>query len=102
MPSVADLVEPARLQDLARPSDLRLGQEIARQRGIEFIEFGPLRVAAKVGGVAAAQTRRTVVLESTPAGLHWSCTCTRHTHHFCKHCVATALATWDEAPKRRQ
>lgn len=102
MPSVADFVERSAVEKLAKPSDVRLGEAIATQGGVELTEFGPLKVLAKVGGVEASPTRRTVMLESTPAGLRWSCTCTRHTDHFCKHCVATALVTWEKAPKRRR
>jgi uncharacterized Zn finger protein len=102
MPSVADLVDAPAIERLAKPSDIRLGRKIAEEGGVELIEFGPLRVTAKVGGVPASHTRRMVVLQSTPAGLSWSCTCTRNAGHFCKHCVAAAVVAWEKAPKRRK
>jgi uncharacterized Zn finger protein len=91
MQPVADLVEPEAVTQLATPSNLRLGQDILDQGGVELTRFEPLRVTAKVGGVAAADQRRTVELVSGAAGLEWSCTCTRREGLFCKHCVATAL-----------
>ena len=101
MSSVADLVEATAVEELARRADIRLGTEIAGQGGVELVDFGPLLVRARVGGVAASPTRRTVVLETTPAGLSWSCTCTKKPNHFCKHCVAVAQVAWAKAPKRR-
>jgi len=101
MPSVADLGEPSTLTARIAPANLRLGQEIADRGDVELIEFGALRVVAKVGGTAASGQRRTVELVSTPNGLEWSCTCTRNRSLFCKHCVATALTAWQKAPMRR-
>jgi hypothetical protein len=98
--SVADLVEPERLEALATPANLRLGRSIAADKGVEFSEFEPLLVRARVGGTADADQRRTVVLQSTSAGLEWSCTCTSAKTLFCKHCVAAALVTWEQAPTR--
>jgi uncharacterized Zn finger protein len=100
MASVADLVEPERLAALATPANLRLGHSIAADGGVEFTEFGPLLVRARVGGTPDADQHRTVVLQSTSAGLEWSCTCTSAKTLFCKHCVAAALATWEKAPTR--
>ena len=101
MPSVSDLVEPSTLTVRIAPANLRLGREIADRGDVELIEFGPLRVMARVGGTAASGQRRTVELVSTPNGLEWSCTCTRNRSLFCKHCVATVLIAWQKAPKRR-
>jgi uncharacterized Zn finger protein len=98
MSSVADLVEPGHLDHLATPANLRLGRELADQSAVELLEFGPLKVAAKVGG----GQRRSVELASTPQGLAWKCTCTSDPALFCKHCVAVALVTWEEAPPRRR
>jgi len=95
--SVADLVAPDLLPTLATPSNLRLGREIAEQAGVEILEFGPLRVTAKVTG----GQRRTVELQATPAGLAWRCSCTRDRALFCKHCVAAAIVTWEKAPARQ-
>ena len=55
---------------------------------------GTLAVAAsaQAGGWA------TVELSSTPQGLQWRCSCSRRVNRFCKHCVAVAVATWEEPP----
>ena len=90
MTSVADL-DPEALARLATPANLRRGQAIVEQKGVELTAFEPPRVTAKVGGVAAADQRRTVELVVSPAGLKWSCTCTKRADLFCKHCVAAAL-----------
>lgn len=95
MPSVADLVEPIALDALATPATFRLGREIAAQRGVELIEFGPLRVRAHVGGVPSSETRRTTELRVDGKTLDWSCTCTGRGDNFCKHCVALAIVTWE-------
>jgi uncharacterized Zn finger protein len=100
MPSVADLVEPARLSEFATPATLRLGREIAAAAAVEFLSFGPLVVRAKVGGAEGKSQKRTTELRSVAGLLEWSCTCRRN-GKFCKHCVALAIATWDKAPKRR-
>ena len=100
MPSVADLVEPARLPDLATPANLRLGREIADADAIEMLTFGPRLVRAKVGGPRVNTHRRTTELRSAGGALEWSCTCSRK-GLFCKHCVALAITTWDTAPTRR-
>jgi uncharacterized Zn finger protein len=100
MQSVADLAEPKALADLATPANLRLGREILDQGGVELTRLEPLHVSAKVGGVAAADQRRTVELISGPAGLAWSCTCTKRKDLFCKHGVAAALAARRAAPPR--
>jgi uncharacterized Zn finger protein len=100
MPSVADLVDPARLPELATPATLRLGREIAAAHAVEFLDFGPLVVRAKVGGAETNSQKRTTELRSVSGTLEWSCTCSRK-GRFCKHCVALAIATWNRAPKRR-
>ena len=100
MPSVADFVEPDRLPDLATPANLRLGREIAATGAVEFLDFGPLLVRGKVGGPATNSQTRTTELRSVGAQLEWVCTCSSDTALFCKHCVALAMATWNN-PKRR-
>jgi len=99
MPSVADLVDPARLPELATPANLRLGREIAAVKAVELLEFGPLLVRGRVGGPEANSQRRTTELRSAAGTLEWSCTCGRATA-FCKHCVALAVVAWEKAPKR--
>jgi len=91
MQSVTDFVHHGVLVRLATPANLRLGRKIVDQGGVELAPYGPLRVSAKVGGVAAAGQLRTVELTSSASRLAWSCTCTTHKDLFCEHCVATAL-----------
>jgi uncharacterized Zn finger protein len=78
---------------LARPANLRLGREIVAAGGVEFQEFGPSRVSAKVTGVQ----RRNVELISDQGELRWRCSCTKTPGLFCKHCVAAALAIGEKA-----
>ncbi len=98
MSSVADLVEPSAIERLAIPSNIRLGRELAARGAVEFLEFGPLAVKAKV----RINQTRTVELRSQKGKLAWRCTCSSHADVFCKHCVAVALVTWEKAPKRRK
>jgi len=61
--SFTDLLRPEALRSLATPSNFRLGEEIAKNGGVELVETSPLRIVAKVqpkGG-----QRRTVELCST-------------------------------------
>jgi len=97
MVSVADLIEPNILISLTTPSDYRLGQEIVANQGVEFLEFGPLRVYTRV---TSGQTRH-VTLQSQDNALMWECTCSSNRKKLCKHAVATALATWDKSPNRK-
>jgi uncharacterized Zn finger protein len=92
MRRIADLLGPERLARLATPANLRLGREIAAAGDVQLTAVQPLSIEAKVGGTPASGLRRTVLLQSTDAGLSWSCTCTRHADLFCKHCVAAAIA----------
>jgi uncharacterized Zn finger protein len=94
MNSVADLVGPERLADVATMSNLRLGKEIERSGAIEFSAFGPLEVVARV----RSGTTRTVVLRSDGKTLTWKCTCTSKNKRLCKHGVAVGIATWKKAP----
>lgn len=83
------------IRSLATSSNLRLGREIVKSHGVEFMELGPYLVVARVqpwGGV-----RRTTELRATEEGLAWKCTCTG-TRLFCKHCVAAALAAREKLP----
>lgn len=85
---ITDLISPEALRALAIPSNLRLGEEIAGQGGVEITDFGPTHIIARArpeGGI-----RRRVELLSTEKGLTCRCTCSRK-GLFCKHCVAAAL-----------
>lgn len=100
MHSIADLVEESAMRKLTTPSNFRLGKEIAGADGVEFIEFSPLKVVARVA--MPGIVKRTVTFTSEQDGLHYKCSCSNKPHHFCKHCVATGLVTWEKAPERRK
>ena len=89
MPSVADLVEPDRLPDLATPANLRLGREIAAAGAIEFLDFGPMLVRGKVGGPAINSQTRTTELRSVGGQLQWVCTCSSEPP-----CFASTASHW--------
>jgi uncharacterized Zn finger protein len=95
--SIADLTDPVHLEQLATPSDYRLGQQIADAGGVTIEEFGPLRVTAHATG----GQRRFVELASWPDSLAYTCTCSSKLERPCKHVVAVGLVTWQRAPQRR-
>lgn len=97
MTPIADLVQDQVIKKLATPANYQKGQEIAASGGVELVEFGPLRVEAKVKG---DESRRTVNFQSTGDGLKWKCTCTNDPDLFCQHCVAAAVATLDRSEER--
>ena len=95
--TVADLLRPEIIQELARPSDFRYGQAIHNRGGVTFIEWTPSQIEAWVGGLdgkvaeGGSQRRRTQLF-ATPEGLRWHCAGNPKNHQiFCKHCVALAL-----------
>ena len=97
----ADLLSVERIQELARPSDIRYGQAIHRRGGVALIEDEPTHVEAWVGGLdgtvaeGGSQRRRTQLF-ATDEGLRWHCTGNPNNHQiFCKHCVALALTILD-------
>ncbi len=72
MKSLIESIDEKTLQELATPSDFRLGKEIFEEGGVEIIEKKPLQVIAKAqhhGG-----QKRTVVLTLTEGGLKCRCT----------------------------
>ena len=99
--SVADLVDPQRLRTLATPATLRLGREIVDADGVELTDFGPLVVRGRVRGAEPGTQRRTAELRVMGQTLGWECTCSRDPELFCKHLVALAIVTREQAPKRR-
>lgn len=92
MNSVAELVTDKAVKRLATPTDFEAGLEIADTNGVRFTEFDPLRIQAHVSGPSTPPCE--TLLEATPAGLRWQCTCSPHKAHFCPHLVATAIETW--------
>jgi uncharacterized Zn finger protein len=98
MPSVADLVEPAMLPQRASEVDLEAGRALAERGSVTLARFGPLEVQATVRD----DLDRHVVLRSKADGLAWSCDCPEgQAGMFCRHCVAAAAITWQQAPARR-
>jgi uncharacterized Zn finger protein len=100
MDSIADLVEESAMRKLATPSNFRLGKQIADANGVEFVEYEPLKVVAKVA--MPGILKRTVTFTSTKEGLQYKCSCSNKPNHFCKHCVATGLVIWEKAPKSKK
>ena len=93
MKSLRECLSLEYVRSLATASNLRLGREIVKSHGVEFIEIGPCVAVARVqpeGGVS-----RTTELRLTKQGLAWKCTCTS-TRLFCKHCVALAITARDK------
>jgi uncharacterized Zn finger protein len=95
MDSVADLVEPVKLEVRTSSDSYAKGKAIADANGVMIEVFNPLTVTAKVTspGGEIQQTH----LASRPGGLYWECTCNKE-HDFCAHLVATALVAWERSP----
>ncbi len=98
MDSVADLVEPVKLEVRATVDNFKKGKEIAADNGVMIDVSNPLKVKAKVTspGMGVQHTE----LDSVPGGLRWSCTCNDQ-HEFCSHLIATAIVAWENAPTHR-
>ena len=97
--SITSLIQPGQIAALATPSNLRLGQQIVTEGGVEQLPAGPEHIKARVGKVSSAGQMRTVELFAGEDGLEWSCTCTRRRDIFCKalrgsgyRCVKPGLA----------
>jgi uncharacterized Zn finger protein len=98
MASVADLVEPDVLRERAGEYLQRAGEVLRDHGRVEIVAFGPSRVTAIVGDGSP----RSVVLESTVAGLQASCDCgSPSADGLCPHIVAAAIEAWNRAPNRR-
>ncbi len=97
MHSVADLVEPNVIQELAHtPADFHKGSRLYDAEEVSFHSYADHEVVARVGGKTAEPT--TVQLITDGAKLSWKCTCNSDMAIFCKHLVAAALATWNRVP----
>jgi uncharacterized Zn finger protein len=96
--SVADLVEPAALEERAGEYLQRAGAVLREHGHVRIHEFGPMRVTATVeDGVS-----RSVALGSTPAGLDASCDCgAPAASGLCPHVIAVAIETWERDSNRR-
>jgi uncharacterized Zn finger protein len=95
---MADLVEPAALEERAGEYLHRAGAVLREHGHVQITEFGPTRVTATVeDGVS-----RSVALGSTATGLDASCDCgAPAASGLCPHVVAVAIETWERAPKRQ-
>jgi uncharacterized Zn finger protein len=99
MASVADLVEAPELEQLTGSDAHAAGTDLADAGDVRLVEFGPVRVVAKVadGGGAAR-----VELGSADGQLAWSCDCAEGVAgRPCRHVAAAGIETWRRAPKRR-
>lgn len=81
------------LEDVAAPSNVRLGRGLAAEGEVQVITTTATRVEARVGGGRSGTQRRRVERRSTQQKLSSSCTCTSEPRLFCKHLVAVTLAT---------
>ena len=98
MDSIADLVEPVKLEVRASAENYKRGKEIVDANGVMIEALNPLKVTAKVTSPGGEIQHSE--LTSLPGGLRWECTCNKQ-HEFCAHLVATALVAWEKAPARR-
>ncbi len=98
MDSIADLVEPVKLEVRASADNYKKGKAIASNNGVMIETSNPLKVIAKV--TSSGGEIQQSVLQALPDGLRWACTCNKQ-HEFCAHLVATALVAWKNAPARR-
>ena len=104
---LAQLLTPDETERLALPSNFRYGKAIYTRGAVKSIESSAFKVEAWIGGLdgsvaeGGGQRRRTQIA-STPEGLQWHCTGNPKTHQiFCKHCVALALAIWNESDREK-
>jgi hypothetical protein len=98
MDSVADLVEPVKLEVRASVDNYKKGKDIVDANGVMLETFNPLKVTAKVTS-PGGEIQHTE-LSAMPDGLRWTCSCNSQ-HEFCAHLVATAIAAWEKAPAKR-
>ncbi len=90
MSSIGDLVGVDTVDELATPSNARLGRAIFKADEVDVIDSDPEHVLFRVGGTTTG--RRRVELRSAEDGLHWKCTCTSDPDLFCKHLVAATVS----------
>lgn len=95
MTTIAELVGPEVIQDLATPSTVRLGRALAADGEVTLETTAPERVEGRVGGGRSGTQRRRVAMWSQDRALAWSCTCTSNADLFCKHLVAAAICLRD-------
>jgi uncharacterized Zn finger protein len=84
--AVIDLMDAARVRDLASPRDLAEGTSLLEDGAVRLLTLRPRLIAASVAG------DETVRVEFWTLGsvLRWYCSFPQH-DGFCRHCVAVAL-----------
>jgi uncharacterized Zn finger protein len=98
MHSVADLVEPNIIEELAcSPADFHMGSRIYDADEVNFHSYTDHEVVARVGYKPGDKVNQlhTASLVINGEKLNWKCSCTSDVSLLCKHLVATALATWN-------
>lgn len=77
MASLVELASSKAVEDLATPSNIRLGRELAEDGAVQVFAADVDRIQARVGGGQSATQSRRVDLWVGEHGLSWSCTCTK-------------------------
>jgi len=100
MASIADLVEEPALKQLATQDVYAQGVTLAANGSVHIVKAGPIGVTAHVDDTGSYTVE---LLRTNDDTLSWSCTCQEAQNGtFCKHCVATGIETWLQAPPRRK
>jgi uncharacterized Zn finger protein len=92
MKSSKDLISKDEVHRLAKPAQITHGKELADAGAVEFLEFTPTKVTAKVKAQSKNSQDRTTKLWVKNNKLAWHCTCTSDQKSFCRHLVATSIA----------
>ena len=98
MSTLKEYLTLKRVEELARPSNIRYGTAIYERGGVEIIHRSATTVEAKVGGLDGSvaeggSQRRTTRMDLKGGKLIWRCTeSAKPDLLFCKHCVALALS----------
>jgi uncharacterized Zn finger protein len=100
MASVADLVDPPALAQLAGIDEHEAAEELAEAGAVRLVEFGPLRVVAEV--VDKGRTARVTLASLDDGTLDWACSCRGVAAGACRHVAAAGLETWRNSPRRTQ
>ena len=100
MASIADLVEEQAMKHLATQDAYAQGVNLAANGSVHFVKAGPVGVTARVEDTEFYTVE---LLRTDDDKLSWSCTCQEAKNGtFCKHCVATGIETWRQAPPRQK
>lgn len=97
MSTLKGYITADRIEEFARPSNIKYGTAIYKRGGVEVINKSSTMIKAKVGGLDGSVSeggsqRRTTQLHLKDGSLTWQCTeSAKPDLIFCKHCVALAL-----------